>query len=84
MLNGYYHHVRSIILEDTNLGLDQWIQANRERFPDFYRVLLNHYYDLGILRSLNVRLDAIIAHIRIWMLVGKIGRTIKIYGGWPR
>lgn len=49
LLNGYYHHMHSILLEESDDGLRQWVAYHNGRFPDFYHVLLNHYTSLGIL-----------------------------------
>lgn len=76
LLNGYYHHVRSILLEACDDGLHQWVAYHGRSFPNFHRVLMNHYTSLGVLQKINSKLHIIVCHIRIWMLTGRMPRSI--------
>lgn len=76
LLDGIFHHIRSLCLADSDEGLLQWFNFYNNTIDNFNRLLLEYYCKLGYLQGLNNSLTSVIAHLRIWMLTGKINRKI--------
>lgn len=77
LLNGIFHHIRSICMKDSDAGLYQWFSYYNEKIKNcFYRVLLDHYCNLAVLQNLNERLNIVVSYLRMRMLTGKINRSI--------
>lgn len=72
ILDGFYHHLRSRVLENSNLGLPAWLNRQVEENVDFYVSLRNHYRNLGYMRDVDVKIKRIVDILRIWMLTGVV------------
>lgn len=68
ILDGYFHHLRSIILEISNKGLTHWKEAFESRILDINVALRKHFKDLMSLRGLSPELDRLVGRLIIWMM----------------
>lgn len=68
ILDGYFHHLRSIVLENSNKGLVHWKEAFASRILDADVALRRHFRDLMSLRGLSPELDRLVSRLIIWMM----------------
>lgn len=74
-MDGFFHHLRGIVLADTDKGLNEWRDRVSRRFPNYALRLFDTYKALGILRG-DSKLRPIADVLRIWMLTGRIFKDI--------
>lgn len=62
ILDGYFHHFRSLYRQSSNFvhGFVHWYNGFIDKELDYTMALLRHYTNLGLIKGVNNKLDNII------------------------
>jgi hypothetical protein len=77
ILDGYYRHVRSIILDDSDIGLITWKELRCERTQNFFLELLKDFNNIGQMGLSSLAMRKLCDHLRVWILSGKVSKQIS-------
>jgi hypothetical protein len=69
--------VRSIILDDSDIGLITWKELRCERTQNFFLELLKDFNNIGQMRLSSLAMRKLCDHLRVWILSGKVSKQIS-------
>jgi len=72
ILDGFYHHVRSLALSGTQLGLVEWLNRFASISENVFYSLRGHYRNLGFIRDAGGLIVRLADILRLWMITGRV------------